>query len=129
MTIPFTAWDQAVFVCLFLILVVAVLSWMSKENNANRKFQSDQAKEWQDFMDAQNKKNEQISLAVKSSLDGVTAVVSRLADEVRTNNDEIRGQRSEFSAHDEMERAKLDEMSKRIHESPRPGRRTGDKGA
>jgi len=41
--IPFTAWEQAVFVALFIVMVIALLAWFGK-----------QQKSWQDFMDNQN---------------------------------------------------------------------------
>lgn len=125
--IPSTAWEQAVFVCLFIVLVIIILAWMSRETTASRKFQSDQAKDWRFFMENENKKNVEFSLAVKQSLDSVVAVVARLADEVRSNSDEIHCQRSEFNVHDQMERTKLEEMSKRIYDVPGTRRRIGDK--
>lgn len=42
-TFPFTAWEQAVFVVLFIIFVTSLLKWFSK-----------QQKEWQEFIDVQN---------------------------------------------------------------------------
>lgn len=42
-SIPFNAWEQAVFVALFIVLVVVLLGWMAK-----------QQKNWQDFMFRQN---------------------------------------------------------------------------
>lgn len=42
-TIPFTAWEQAVFVVLFVVLVALLLRWFTK-----------QQKEWQEFTMRQN---------------------------------------------------------------------------
>ena len=42
---PFTAWEQAVFVALFGVMIFVVLKW-----------QSGQQKSWQEFMDSQNTK-------------------------------------------------------------------------
>lgn len=52
--IPFTAWEQAVFVGLFIVLVVALLAWFSKENAKTQKFQDGQNVSWQKFLKDQN---------------------------------------------------------------------------
>ena len=42
-SIPFTAWEQAVFVVLFIILLAVLLPWFTKQQRS-----------WQDFIDTQN---------------------------------------------------------------------------
>lgn len=52
--IPYTAWQQAVFVVLFIIFVIALLAWFSKENAKTQNFQQKQNESWQQFMREQN---------------------------------------------------------------------------
>ena len=46
--IPESAWIQAVFVCLFIIFVVAVFNWTAKREEKMQQWQSEQSKEWRD---------------------------------------------------------------------------------
>jgi hypothetical protein len=41
--IPFTAWEQAVFVALFVVFVLSLLAWFSRQQNT-----------WQDFIQARD---------------------------------------------------------------------------
>jgi hypothetical protein len=127
-TIPFTAWEQAVFVTLFVFFVIALLSWVARENKANRDFQRIEAAsrekaqaerdaQWRDFLETQRETDQQMSKAVKESMDGLTSIISHLVDEVQ-------GNRADFKEHDAMEKAKLEEMSKKIHE-PKTRRKAG----
>jgi len=52
--IPFTAWQQAAFVGMFIVLVVVLLAWFSKENAKAQKFQQDQNDSWQRFLKESN---------------------------------------------------------------------------
>lgn len=55
-SIPFTAWQQAVFVGLFIVLVVALLGWFSRENARVQKFQDGQNESWQRFLRESNER-------------------------------------------------------------------------
>jgi len=125
--IPFTAWEQAVFVGLFIVLIALILFWVSRENKINRQFQQSESAareiaqaardaEWRLFLQQQRENDNQVSEAVKSSLDALTAITRQLVQEVQ-------GQRADFQAHDQKEWAKLDEMSSAIH-SPRKSTRS-----
>lgn len=116
--IPFTAWEQMSFVALVAVIVVALLAWMSYENRTNRAFQASEAKkrddaqnardaEWRSFLSQQRAVDQQLSSAVKESLDALTAATVTLISEVKA-------QRADFAVHDQKEWARLDEMSERI---------------
>jgi len=53
-SIPFTAWEQAVFVALFILLVIALLSWFTRQQRSWQDFMNDQNKRWQESIDKQN---------------------------------------------------------------------------
>ncbi len=118
--IPATAWEQGAFVVLFIILVAVILGWVARENSISRTFQKGEAAarekaqaerdaQWRSFLEQQRTTDQQMSQAVRESMDGLTTIISRLVDEVQ-------GSRTDFKEHDAMERAKLEEMSKVVHE-------------
>ena len=86
--IPFTAWQQAVFVGLFIVLVVALLAWFSKENAKTQNFQQKQNESWQRFMREQNDRWQR--WLDKSSADTVDAMtkVTEALERLSTQLDE-----------------------------------------
>lgn len=115
-----TAYTEWGYLGAVVFLVVAVLVWVSRENKVNREFQQKEAAaresaqtardaQWRLFLQEQRENDNQVSAAVKGSLDALTEITRSLVVEVR-------GQRADFQAHDKAEWAKLDEMSAAIHE-------------
>lgn len=49
--IPESAWVQAVFVVLFIVLVIALLNWFSKQQGKWQEFIRDRDSQWQAWMD------------------------------------------------------------------------------
>ena len=49
-TIPYTAWEQAVFVALFVAFVLSLLLWFSKQQGAWQQFISERDNNWQKFL-------------------------------------------------------------------------------
>ena len=98
--IPLTAWQQAAVVCLFIVLVILLLNWFSK-----------QSKNWQDFIDKSNEKwrefnreQRETNLAsmncVEGSLKDLTTVTQGLVSEVREMRDDSKAFYESFHAHD-----------------------------
>jgi len=117
---PYTEWG---YLGALVFLVLAILAWVARENAVNRKHQHDEAaarekaqaerdSEWRLFLQQQRENDNQVSEAVKGSLDALTEITRSLVQEVQ-------GQRADFRAHDEKEWAKLDEMSAAIHSKDR----------
>lgn len=71
-TIPFTSWEQAVFVTLFAIFVIAVLAWVTKIQGGWQKFIQEEDEKWRDWMDKQDEKNRGTLCDVKETLDKLT---------------------------------------------------------
>ena len=142
--VPYTAWEQAVFVCLIIVLVLGLLAWMSRETKSSREFQKAESEardraqaerdrerdkaqaerdsQWRqffrDFSIEQANRETQNNAAVLKSLDGTTASIQALAEGVNA-------QRAEFREHDQREWAAMGEMSRKIHEAnPTQPRRT-----
>jgi hypothetical protein len=110
--LPATAWEQAVFVALFVVFVMALLGWFTNQQKQWQQFIQVRDDQWQKFLREQRANDEQKSEAMTESLNALTAATQALVTEVQ-------GQRADFQAHDQREWAKLDEMSVRIHEPER----------
>jgi len=110
--IPLTAWQQAAVVCLFIVLVILLLNWFSK-----------QSKNWQDFIDRSNEKwrefnreqREENSCAmndVKGSLQDLTTVTQALVSEVKEMRSDTSVFLGSFAQHDLQAREILMEVKK-----------------
>lgn len=49
-TLPFTAWEQAVFVCLLIALVGGLLAWLSKQMRDWQTFIAGLEEKWRQFL-------------------------------------------------------------------------------
>lgn len=116
--VPFTAWEQAVFVVLLIVMVVIVLRWQARENKSARDFQasisrfmSDQQSkrdnDWRQWMEDQKQLDNQRLEAVQTALEALAALVKSVDQNITEH-------RAEFVAHDQKEWARLDEMSARL---------------
>ena len=98
--IHFTAWEQAVFVCLMIVLVSLMLSWQSRESRALRDFQAEQEKkrleselkrdrEWREWMD-KNQRIADLKLeAVQQSIEGLVTIVKMVSIQVDAHRTEF----------------------------------------
>lgn len=73
--IPFTSWEQAVFVTLFAVFVIAVLTWVSKIQGSWQKFIREEDEKWRDWMENQEQNNRKTLCDVKETLDKLTDIV------------------------------------------------------
>jgi len=73
--IPFTSWEQAVFVTLFAVFVIAILYWVTKIQNSWQKFIQAEDEKWRDWMDKQDEKNRNTLCDVTESLDKLTHLI------------------------------------------------------
>lgn len=48
--IPYTAWQQAVFVVLFILAIVILLNWQSKQQAKWQEFIQQRDQQWQEWM-------------------------------------------------------------------------------
>jgi uncharacterized membrane protein YhiD involved in acid resistance len=111
-SLPFTAWEQAVFVALFVVLVLALLAWFSRQQGQWQNFIQERDEQWQKFLTNQRESDNAKSEAMTESLNALTAATQALIVEVQ-------GQRSDFQTHDKKEWARLDEMSASLHTGER----------
>ncbi len=52
--IPYTAWQQAVFVVLFIVVVLVLLNWQSKQQEKWQAFIQERDRQWQEWMKETN---------------------------------------------------------------------------
>ena len=71
--IPFTAWQQAVFVVLFVVMVVVLLYWFERQSKNWQKFTSERDEQWQKWLDSADTRT-------AAQLAALTAVIKELTE-------------------------------------------------
>lgn len=103
-TLPTPAWVQAVFVCLFIVLIVYVFRFLSKQTKEFQDFIATWTKQrdeqWQGWLDDQREVDRENLANMKQTLTGQTNAITELARIIQELT-------KKFEAHDEMERAVL----------------------
>jgi hypothetical protein len=100
MEIPFTAWEQAVFVALFITFVVGLLVWFGKQSDKWQKFMFEIDDKWRAFNKEQRDTNLEAMNCVEGSLKDLTTVTQGLVSEVREMRDDSKAFYESFHAHD-----------------------------
>ena len=93
--IPFTAWEQAVFVALFIVLVVGLLYWFTKQSDKWQSFMLEIDEKWRAFNREQREENNCAMADVNASLSNLTRTTGDLARSVEE-------MRSDIQAHDKQ---------------------------
>ena len=84
--IPYSAWQQAVFVVLIIVLVVWLLAWMSKQQQIWQDFIAGRDDKWQAFSQEERMENNACLADVNKGLNDLTKVTGKLVvtvDEMR----------------------------------------------
>ena len=92
-TIPFTAWEQAVFVGMFAVVIFALLAWFTKQSDKWQNFIARMEEQWRNFNKEQRKEN-------NDCMQGLTDVIHELLLQVKEMRDDDKLFRDEFHAHD-----------------------------
>ena len=88
--IPFSAWSQAVFVALFIVLVVVLINWFSKQQEKWQKFMNEMNSSWQKFIESQRKEERETLDNLKKSVGNLSVVTSSLVQEVKEMRTDLR---------------------------------------
>src|SRR5512137_2289171 len=80
--IPFTSWEQAVFVTLFAVFVIAILTWVSKIQTGWQKFIQQEDQKWRDWMEDQRNRD-------NKALCDLTAAIKSLNDDLREHDAKV----------------------------------------
>lgn len=98
--VPFTAWEQAVFVVLFVLVVVSMLRWFGQQQARWQEFIGKRDDQWQGFLENQREIDNDRYNMMNQSMVNLTQVTTLLVAEVQE-------MRSDFRVHDTMERELL----------------------
>ncbi len=103
--IPFSAWQQAVFVVLFIVLVVVLIRWFSTQQEKWQSFMNTMNSSWQNFIESQRKEERETLDNLKKSVGDLSVVTSSLVQEVRE-------MRSDLRDHDAVVGSRIDTIVK-----------------
>ena len=115
--IPASAWEQAVFVSLFIVLVVGLLYWFTNQSDKWQSFMLEIDEKWRAFNKEQREENNACMTDVNSGLRNLTQVTQGLVTEVREMRIESREITAALSEHDDQAKAILALVSKPV---PKP---------
>lgn len=110
--IPQIAWEQAVYVSLFIVLIVVLINWFSKQSDKWQQFIEASNEKWRAFSEKQRNENNCAMGDVNESLSNLTRTTGDLARSVEE-------MRSDINAHDQQAKEILALVSK-----PQPKPRT-----
>ena len=109
--VPYSAWEQAVFVVLVIVFAVALLAWFSKQSDKWQKFMFDIDDKWRAFNREQRDSNQQSMNCVEGSLKDLTTVTQGLVMQVREMRDESNNFYANFQEHDLQAKEILDKVA------------------
>lgn len=109
--IPNTAWEQAVYVSLFVAFVTGVLAWLTVQRKSDMEHADAQNRAWQDYLANSNAQWQEFNReqrmgnnvcmnAVNKSLQDLTSVTQALVQEVKEIRSDSRDFTIEFRDHD-----------------------------
>lgn len=108
--IPFTAWEQAVFVVLIIVILMVLLTWFGKQSDKWQLFIGEVDDKWRTFNKEQRECNNIAMSEVKGSLQDLTTVTQALVTQIK----EMRSDTSVFfSDQDNQAKEILNEVMKR----------------
>ena len=110
--IPASAWEQAVFVSLFIVLVVGLLYWFTKQSDKWQSFMLEIDEKWRAFNKEQREENNACMTDVNSGLRNLTQVTQGLVTEVREMRIESREITAALLEHDDQAKEILALVSK-----------------
>lgn len=80
--IPFTAWQQAVFVALFIVLVVTLFTFFAKQQVNWQNFIQKRDQQWQDWMKETN-------CQTADAMERVTEALEKLSQKIDAHDDKV----------------------------------------
>jgi len=117
--IPAEAWIQAVFVCLFIVLVLWLLAWFSKQNEKWQNFIAQIEEQWRAFSKEQRTENNACMREVNQGLTDLTTVTQGLVAEVKEMREDSQHFYASFREHDVQAKEILHEV-KNGKPAPKP---------
>jgi hypothetical protein len=119
-TIPYAAWEQAVFVALFIFFAIGMLYWFSKQSDKWQKFMFDIDEKWRAFNREQRDSNQESMNCVEGSLKDLTIVTQGLVNEVKEMREDSKEFYASFREHDAQAKEILAEVKTNGKPAPKP---------
>ena len=120
--IPFTAWEQAVFVALFIVMVIALLTWFTKQSEKWQKFIAEIDDKWREFNREQRIENNDAMTEVNQSITNLTAVTQGMVAEVKQMREESAKFYENFHEHDQQAAEILRAVKPRRNDTRNPAK-------
>lgn len=102
--VPYSAWEQAVFVVLLIVFAIALLAWFTKQSDKWQAFIARMEEQWRAFNREQRKEN-------NDCMQGLTDVIQQLLLQVREMRDESNNFYANFQEHDLQAKEILDKVA------------------
>jgi len=118
--IPAEAWIQAVFVCLFIVMVLWLLAWFSKQNEKWQNFIAQIEEQWRAFSKEQRTENNACMREVNQGLTDLTTVTQGLVAEVKEMREDSQHFYASFREHDQQAKEILAEVKTNGKPAPKP---------
>ena len=118
--IPAEAWIQAVFVCLFIVMVLWLLAWFSKQNDKWQSFIAQIEEQWRVFSKEQRTENNERMREVNQGLSDLTQVTQGLVAEVKEMRADSQYFYESFHEHDAQAKEILNEVKTNGKSAPKP---------
>ena len=110
--IPSNAWIQAVFVCLFIVLIIVLINWFSRQSDKWQSFIESSNDKWRKFSQEQREENNSCMADVNQGLSNLTQVTQGLVSEVREMREESREITAALALHDDQAKEILHAVQK-----------------
>jgi hypothetical protein len=111
-SIPFTAWEQAALIGLFIVFAVSLLAWFSRQSDKWQKFMFDIDAKWREFNKEQREENNCAMADVNSSLGNLTKTTEGLVLEVKEMRTESRAITEALHDHDLQAKEILEQVKR-----------------
>ena len=108
--VPFTAWEQSVFVVLFIVLVVVLIKWFSSQQEKWQRFMGEMNRSWQDFIEAQRKEERETLDGLKKSVGDITVVTTALVQQVTELRSDVNEINSTLKEHDKSVESRVKDI-------------------
>lgn len=100
--LPFTAWEQAVFVALFIVFVISLLTWFSKQSDKWQDFIVKIDDKWREFNRTQREENNCAMNEVRGAVSDLASVTQGLVSEVKEMREASMKFYDAFESHDDQ---------------------------
>lgn len=110
--IPTIAWEQAVYVCLFIVVLIVLLYWFSKQSKEWQSFIAALDDKWRAFNKEQRDENNDSLRCVENSLKDLTTVTQGLVSGIKEMRSDTSVFFNNFQQHDIQAKEILSEVKK-----------------